>query len=348
MSKMFASDNNSGVHPRIMDALIRANEGHALSYGDDEYTDRAKEIFKGIFGEDTEVFFVYNGTGANVLGISALVNSYNSVICPSSAHITVDECGAPENFCGVKLEVTDHSGGKIGIEHIGSKLHMLGFQHHSQPRAVSITQCTELGEVYTVEETRRICEFAHEHGLLVHMDGARLANAAASLGADLREMTRDAGVDVLSFGGTKNGMMFGEAVVFFNTSLCADFKYVRKQGMQLHSKMRYIAAQFEELLKDGLWLENARNANEMARLLAQKASKIDGVRVDHEVQTNAVFAVLQPKVIEEVQKKYFFFIWDEEKSEVRWVTSFDTTREDVESFIRELEAAVNTCNKTLE
>ncbi len=328
----FASDNNAGVHPKILAALAEVNGGHVVAYGDDPYTEMATAEIRAIFGEETGVFFVFIGTAANVLGLSTVTQSYHGVICPETAHINVDECGAPEKFLGCKLLTCNTSDGKLTVDMIASHMHGIGFEHHVQPRVVSITQATELGTVYSIDEIREIANYTHSHDMLLHMDGARISNAAASIGCGLYEMTGGAGVDVLSFGGTKNGMMYGEAIIFFNKSLCEDFKYRRKQGMQLASKMRYIAAQFSAYLQDDLWIENARHANLMAQKLYAAVKDIPGVTVTRRVESNALFATLPPQIIPALQKEFFFYVWDEERSEVRWMCSFDTTEEDIESF----------------
>lgn len=328
----FASDNNAGVHPDILSALTKVNDGHVIAYGDDPYTGKAIAGLKEIFGKDVEVFFVFIGTAANVLGLSSLTQSYNAVICPDTAHIHVDECGAPEKFSGCKLLTCNTPDGKLKVDMIASHMHGIGFEHHVQPRVVSITQASELGTVYTIEEIREIASYTHAHDMLLHMDGARISNAAVSLDCGLYEMTGGAGVDVLSFGGTKNGMMYGEAVVFFNNKLCKDFKYRRKQGMQLASKMRYIAAQFSAFLEDDLWKKNALHANRMAQKLYAAVRDIPGVEVTQAVQSNAVFAKIPPEIIPALQDEFFFYVWDEELSEVRWMCSFDTTEADIEAF----------------
>jgi len=328
----FASDNNAGVHPDILTALTKVNDGHVIAYGDDPYTEKASAQLRDIFGQETEVFFVFIGTAANVLGLSTVTQSYHAVICPETAHINVDECGAPEKFSGCKLLTCSTPNGKLTVDMIASHMHGIGFEHHVQPRMVSITQATELGTVYTVDEIREIARYTHEHGMLLHMDGARISNAAVSLGSDFYEMTGGAGVDVLSFGGTKNGMMYGEAIIFFDQALCKDFKYRRKQGMQLASKMRYIAAQFSAFLENKLWKENASHANRMARKLYASVKDIPGLEVTREVESNAVFARIPSHVIPALQDEFFFYVWDEELSEVRWMCSFDTTEADIESF----------------
>ncbi len=332
--KNFASDNNSGVHPEILQAIEEANAGHVVAYGDDPYTELAKEKFREHFGENIDVYFVFNGTAANVLGIKALTRSYHAVVCADVAHLNEDECGAPEKFTGCKLLTVDSPDGKLTVEGIRQHLHSFGFEHHVQPKVVSITQATEMGTVYSMEEIRAIADLTHRHGMFLHMDGARIANAAVGLKTSLREITADAGVDVLSFGGTKNGMMLGEAIVFFNPELSRDFKYYRKQGMQLGSKMRFISAQFVALLSNDLWRKNAARANRMARLLAEKVREIPGIKITQPVQANGVFTIVPPEIVPKLQEKYFFYIWDEEISEVRWMCSFDTTEEDVNDFVR--------------
>jgi len=332
----FASDNNAGVHPRILEALGEVNGGHVIAYGDDPYTGRANAALRSIFGEEAEPFFVFIGTAANVLGLSTITQPYHAVICPDTAHINVDECGAPERFSGNKLLTCHTPDGKLRVDMIASHMHGIGFEHHVQPRVVSITQATEMGTVYTLDEIREIASYTHEHGMLLHMDGARISNAALSLDCGFYEMTGGAGVDVLSFGGTKNGMMYGEAIIFFNKTLCEDFKYRRKQGMQLASKMRYIAAQFSAFLENDLWKENARHANLMAKKLHAAIKDLPEVEVTQAVESNAVFARIPQHVIPALQEEFFFYVWDEALSEVRWMCSFDTTEEDIDSFASRL------------
>lgn len=328
----FASDNNSGVHPNILGAISSVNQGHVVGYGDDPYTAEAMKAMKRHFGENADIYFVFNGTAANVLSIKALSRSWNSIIASHTSHIHEDECGAPEKFTGSKLHALHTPNGKLTPEIIKQELYGFGFEHHSQPKIISITQVTEMGTVYTPGEIRAISALAKEHGMYLHMDGARIANAAASLGIGFKEFTADAGVDVLSFGGTKNGMMMGESVVFFNKELSGEFKYIRKQGMQLASKMRYIAAQFTEYLKDDLWLKNAMHSNRMAKLLEEKLRDIPGVEITQEVQANGVFAIIPPAIIPKLREQYFFYTWDESRNEQRWMCSFDTREEDVKGF----------------
>jgi len=332
VKKGFASDNNSGVHPEVLEAMADVNRGHTVAYGDDAYTEAARETFRQVFGEDIDVFFVFTGTGANVLSLQALTRSYQAVVCAKTAHIHEDECGAPEKFTGCKLLTIPTETGKITPDGVRPFLHSIGFEHHAQPAVVSITQATEVGTVYRPDEIRDLTDFAHDHGMRVHMDGARICNAAAALDLPLRDVTGDAGVDVLSFGGTKNGLMYGEAVVFFDASLGENFRYIRKQGTQLASKMRFMAAQFQAFFSNDLWLRSARHANRMARLLAERVADIPGVRITREVEANGVFAVLPRESIPVLQESFFFYVWDEERSEVRWMTSFDTTEEDINGF----------------
>jgi len=328
----FASDNNAGVHPQIMDAMNEVNQGHTIAYGDDPYTISAEQKLKQVLGKEARPFFVFIGTAANVLGLDAATKPYHSIICAGSSHIHEDECGAPERWTGCKILSVETTDGKLSIEGIEKHMYGIGFEHHSQPRVISLTQATEMGTVYSIEEIRRICDYAHSKDMLVHMDGARISNAAASLGTGFRQMTIEAGVDILSFGGTKNGMMYGEAVVFFREDLATDFKYLRKQGMQLASKMRFIAAQFERYLNEKIWFQNALRANSMARLLEKEVKDISGITITQPVESNAVFAILPSEIIPVLQEEYFFYVWNESTGEVRWMCSWDTTEDDILSF----------------
>ena len=332
-SRSFASDNNAGVHPKVMAAIAAANDGHVIAYGDDPYTERALKKFRDRFGKDAEIYFVFGGTGANVLGLKAATQSHHAIICAATAHINVDECGAPEKFTGCKLLSVSTPDGKLRIDQIRPLLHEVGFEHHVQPRVISVAQATEMGTVYTPAELKTLSSFAHKNGMLLHVDGARIANAAASLNLNLKAITKDAGVDILSFGGAKNGMMYGEAVVFFDRNLAKDFKYTRKQGTHLPSKMRFISAQFEALLTNDLWRENAQHANHMAQLLADELRNIPQIKITQKVEANGVFALVPKKYVPLLQKKYFFYVWNEETSEVRFMTSFDTTEEDIADFV---------------
>lgn len=329
----FASDNNAGVHPEILKELASVNEGHVVGYGDDRYTRQAQDLFREHFGSDAEVYFVFTGTAANTLGLTGVTRSWNSVITAHTAHIQQDECGAPEKFAGCKVLTVDTPDGKISPAMLLKHVHGFGFEHHSQPKVISITQTTEMGTVYSVDEIKALAGFAHENGMLLHMDGARIANAAVYLNLPFREFTTDAGVDFISFGGTKNGMMYGEAVCFLKPGLSPDFKYIRKQGMQLSSKMRYISAQYIAYFRDDLWKGNASHANVMARRLAQEIKAIPGIRITQQVQSNGVFAVIPHDVAETIMKSYFFYSWDEMTSEYRLMTSWDTTDEDIDDFV---------------
>jgi threonine aldolase len=340
ISRSFASDNNAGVHAEVLQAIARANQGHVVAYGDDPYTRAAVEKFEENFGQDIAVFFTFNGTGANVLGLQSLTRSFHSILCSGYAHIATDECGAPEKHTGCKLIPLPQQDGKITLDSVRHEYHGIGDQHHSQPRVISITQSTEMGTVYQPEEIQALARFAHEHDMFLHVDGARIANAAASLRQTLRQATRDLGVDVLSFGGTKNGILGGEAVVFFRPELSHDFLFLRKQSMQLASKMRFIAAQFEALLTNDLWRRSAEHANRMALLLEKEVSRIPGVKIVWKVEANGVFAQIPRHSIEKIKEQYFFYTWMEEESIVRWMCSFDTTEEDVRKFAEAVEKAV--------
>ncbi|HEY7097357.1 MAG TPA: low specificity L-threonine aldolase [Terriglobales bacterium] len=332
--RSFASDNNAGIHPKVLEAIVAANQGHVVGYGDDPYTEAAVRKFRQHFGADSEVFVVFNGTAANCLSLKGLTNSYHAVICSASSHINTDECGAPERFTGCKLLALPSENGKLTVKTVETAYHGIGDQHHVQPRVLSITQATETGTVYTPDEIKELAKFAHEHGMFLHMDGARIANAAASLGLSLKQITRDCDVDVVSFGGTKNGIMGGEAVVFFDPKLARDFLYVRKQGMQLASKMRFISVQLEALLTDDLWLKNAQHSNRMAKLLEEQVRGIAGLKIVYPVEANGVFVQVPKEAIAKIQKQYFFYVWDEEEGVVRWMCSFDTTEDDVREFAK--------------
>ena len=336
----FASDNAAGVHPAVLDALARANDGHALAYGADPWTERAIASIRRVFDHPVEVAFTWGGTGANVVGLQCLLAPYQAVICPSTAHIAVDECGAPERFTGCKLIDVATDDGKLTPALVLDQLHVLGDQHHVQPRVVSITQSTELGTLYDPDEVAALAATAHAHGMLVHMDGARLANAAAAFGGDVRSFTIAAGVDVLTFGGTKNGMMYGEAVVFCDPALAGPVRFVRKQAAQLPSKMRFVSAQFEALLADGLWLDLARHANEMAAHLHRLTADIGGIVLDSAPVVNSVFPYVPRAAIVPLQDWCFFYPWDVARHQVRWMTAWDTRRADVEAFAAGARAVV--------
>jgi threonine aldolase len=332
--RSFASDNNAVIHPEVLAAIERANRGHAVGYGKDRNTESAVAKFQEEFGDDVAVFCVFNGTAANVLSLQALTRSYEAVLCPELSHIYVDECGAPEKFTGCKLVPLPAPDGKLTIETVERAYHGIGDQHHVQPRVISITQSTEMGTIYKTHEVQELARFAHDRKMFLHMDGARISNAAAAQRLSLRQATRDLGVDVLSFGGTKNGLMGVEAVVFFRPELAQNFLFVRKQGMQLASKMRFLSVQMEALLTDRLWHRNADHANRMARLLESEVKGIPGVRIVYPVEANGVFAQIPHAAIQKIQERYFFYVWSEEEAVVRWMCSFDTTEEDVREFVR--------------
>ena len=336
--KSFASDNHAGVHPAILQAIIDANIGHEKAYGQDSYTKKAIELFKKHFGQDIAVYLVLTGTAANVLGMSALLKPYQAILCPETAHINNDEAGAPERYTGSKILPVKTTDGKLTVGALKDQLNLIGVQHKVQPKIISISQATELGTVYTPEEIKKLTDFAHKNNLYVHMDGARLCNAAARLNKTLAQLTKDVGIDLLAFGGTKDGMMIGEAVLFFNKELAKDFQYIRKQGMQLASKSRFIAAQFIPFLSNDLWLKNAQHANNMATLLAEEMNKIPDIKTSRPVHANAVFAYIDPALIPLLQERYFFYVWNAATSEVRLMTSFDTTKEDVLDFVEYIKA----------
>ncbi len=335
----FSSDNNASVHPEVLAAIERANTGHAVAYGADPLTARVEQLFREEFGEDSQAFMVFNGTGANVLSMRAACRPWQAVICADSAHLNGDEGGAPEAIAGVKLLTVPTEHGKLTPELVRSRIAHIGDEHAVQPRVVSISQCTEFGTLYTVEEIKAIAELAHAHGMVLHVDGARLANAAAALDSPLKGLTTDAGVDIVSFGGTKNGLLGAEAVVFLSPALAADFRYLRKQTLQLASKMRYLAAQFEALLTDRLWHRCAARANAMAARMAAAVGDTQHVTITRPVQANAVFATIPPGARDALQEQFSFYLWDERTGEVRWMCSWDTTEEDVDRFAQAVRAA---------
>lgn len=338
MKRGFGSDNHSGISPEILQAIADANVDHALAYGDDEWCARTEALFREYFGPQAKVYFVFNGTGANVLNIDAMCRSHEAVVCAETAHINVDECGAPQRVVGCRLLTVDTPDGKLTPDLVMTRLHGFCFEHHSQPRAISITQSTELGTLYTLDEIKALANLAHSYKMYLHMDGARLANAAVALGCSFKEMTADLGVDSLSFGGTKNGMLMGESVVILNPELDVDLKYRRKQMTQLCSKMRFVAAQFEAYLTTGLWRRNAEHSNRMARMLHSELQALgsSAVKIMYPVQVNSVFVQLPAEVWHALQKEYFFYDWDEAANVVRWMCSFDTTEEDIHSFVAAL------------
>ena len=356
MKRGFGSDNHSGVSPEVLEAIARANSEHALAYGDDEYTQRLEELFRDTFGPQANVYLVFNGTGANVLCIDAMCRSHEAVVCAETAHINVDECGAPQRVVGCRLLTVDTPDGKLTPDLVRTRLHGFGFEHHSQPQAISISQPTELGTLYTLEEIKALADLAHNHNMYLHIDGARLANAAVALGCTFKQMATDLGVDALSFGGTKNGLLMGESCVLLNPALDVEMKYRRKQMTQLASKMRFMAAQMEAYLavetrRDAsatnetqhaaslqapLWRRNAEHSNRMAQLLKAEVEQVEGVKIMYPVQANSVFAQLPTDVWHRLQERYFFYDWDEANDVVRWMCSFDTTEQDIHAFVNAL------------
>ena len=336
MKRGFGSDNHSGISPEVIEAIAQANSDHALAYGDDEYTQRLETLIKETFGPQAKVYLVFNGTGANVLSIDAMCRSHEAVVCAETAHINVDECGAPQRVVGCRLLTVDTPDGKLTPALVKTRLHGFGFEHHSQPKAISISQPTELGTLYSKEEIKSLADLAHSYNMYLHVDGARLANAAVALGCTFKEMTTDLGVDALSFGGTKNGLLMGESCVLLNPALDVDMKYRRKQMTQLASKMRFMAAQFICYIESGIWRRNAEHSNRMAQLLRSEVEKVEGVKIMYPVQVNSVFAQLPTDVWHRLQERYFFYDWDEAADVVRWMCSFDTTEEDIHSFVNAL------------
>ena len=333
--RLMASDNASGVHPDILAAINRANNFHALGYGHDEQTPQAKKLFSQLFDADVVTEFVFGGTGANVLALACMLKPAQAVVCTATAHIAVDEAGAPERFLGAKLIDIPTRDGKLRPSDIESVVHLRGNIHHAEPAVVSITQATELGTVYTPDEVRQICDFAHEHGLLVHMDGARITNAAVALGATpkvLRSFTIDAGVDVLSFGGVKAGLMFGEAVVFFNTSLATRVEYIRKQVAQLNSKMRFVSAQYVEFLQNDLLFRLATNANSMALALYEQTRHHKSLGLTTPPVVNSLFPTIHEPAASALREWTFFWDWDLPNNQYRWMTAWDTTVKDIATF----------------
>jgi threonine aldolase len=334
--RSFASDNNSGVHPEVMKAVVDANSDHAVGYGDDKWTKEATAVLKSVFGNDAEPFFVFNGTGANSVALQAATRPFNSIICATTAHINVDECGAPARMTGCAIVTIDTPDGKLTPELIRPYLINFGVCHHSQPKAVYISQVSELGTIYTIEEVKAIADLIHQYGMYLHMDGARLANACVSVGCSMKEMTVDAGVDILSFGGTKNGMMMGEAVISFRPELTENLQFIRKQSAQLASKLRYLSCQYIPYIEKGIWKENAKAANEKALRLAEILKKYQQIKFTQKVESNQLFFTMPARWIEELRKDYFFYMWNEAAGEARLVTSWDTTDEDILRFEKTL------------
>jgi len=328
----FGSDNHSGVHPRVMDAIVRANEGYAHAYGDDPWTEEAYGHLRAVLGEDIDVVFTFNGTGANVVTLAAICRPWESVICAETAHINVDECAAPERIASVKLVPVATPDGKLTPELVRPYLVGFGFEHHAQPRVISVSQATEYGTVYSIAELRALADLAHSHGLLLHVDGARFANACAHIGCSPSDMLVHGGVDALSLGGTKNGMLLGEAVVLVHGAPTDVLHFVRKQCAQLASKMRFIAAQFTAMYADGLWLETASHANAMAQRLVDGV-RAAGIEVTQAVEANEVFALLSDDAIRDLSGRFGFYTWDVSRGEVRWVCSWSTQPDDVDALV---------------
>lgn len=338
--RSFGSDNNSGVHPRVMEAIVGANSGHAVGYGDDAWTREAEDAVRELVGrEDIDPFFVFNGTGANVIALQACTLPFHHVICAATAHIAVDECGAPVKLTGCALKEIVVADGKLTPEAVRPLLHGFGVEHHSQPKVIAISQTTEMGTAYTPQEIRALADLAHEHGMYLFVDGTRMANAAAFLNVTVKEMMVDCGVDIFTFGGTKNGLMIGEVLVPLRKELAENIRYYRKQTTQLYSKMRYLAAQFIPYIREGIWLENATKSNAAAQKLAAGMRKA-GVELTQDVQSNAVFFTLMEEETTLLRERYFFYDWDGERNERRLVCSWDTTEEDIAGFISYLRTVV--------
>ncbi|MDG0818239.1 threonine aldolase family protein [Bdellovibrio svalbardensis] len=341
MKRGFGSDNHAGVHPKILESIALANIEHAPSYGTDDWTEAAIKEFRKQFGTEAQVFFVFNGTAANVTALRALTRPYQSVFCSDVAHINVDECGAPEQMAGCKLIPLPSRNGKISVEELEKAFIRRGDQHYSQTQVLSLTQPTELGTTYSIEELTGLITWAKSKKLYVHIDGSRLANAAIHLNKSFKEFTTDLGVDVVSFGGTKNGLLMGEAVIFLNKSLAHDFKYIRKQSSQLPSKSRFIACQFTAYFQNDLWKEIAGNSLQRAQELYEAVREIPQITVREKPQSNAVFAKIPSAWVKSLREKYFFYVWDENTFECRWMTSWDTKSEDIQGFAQALKEHVH-------
>ncbi len=337
--KSFASDNYSGIHPEILNAIVQANNEHAISYGDDPVTEETNRLFEKIFGE-VKVLYAFNGTGANVVALKCCALPFQSVICTDTAHIHVDECGAPTQSIGCSLVALPTSDGKLTTELIEPQLINIGNLHHTQPKVISISQSTELGTVYSTDELKALSSFAHQNGMYLHMDGARISNAVAALGCTLKEATVDCGIDIMSFGGTKNGLMIGEAVLIFNKDLWKNAPYLHKQSAQLFSKNRFMAAQFKALLETELWRKMALHSNRMAYLLENEVRKIEGVVITQKVQANSLFVIIPSYAVEPLREKYRFYDWNTATGELRWMCSFDTSEEDIASFAATLRSLI--------
>lgn len=340
MLHSFGSDNHSGVAPEIMEAIILANNGFDVAYGEDEITKSLGDIIKSLLGKNAKAYPVFNGTGANILALKAMTQPFNSILCPSTAHINVDECGAPEKITGCKLIPLNHTDGKVVPETVKRELKEFGVQHHSQVKVLSISQPTELGTLYTPGEIRELSSLMHSFNCYLHVDGSRISNASAALNMPVKAFTADCGVDALSFGGTKNGLLIGEMVVFFREELNTNFLFIRKQSAQLFSKCRFISAQFEAYLRDGLNIRLASHSNDMAKYLGQSLKDIPQVEISRPVQTNVVFARISEELCRELRKLHYFYVWDDDSMEVRWMCSFNTQKEDIDRFVSDIKRII--------
>lgn len=334
--RSFASDNNSSVHPKVIEAISNANKGHAIGYGDDPWTEEATEIVKKQFKNACDALFVFNGTGSNTMAMQLMTRPYHIIFCTETGHIAVDECGAPSKGTGCFMRTIPTTDGKLTPELLKPYMTNFGIEHHSQPGAIYISQCTELGTIYKPDEIKALCDFAHSHGMLVHMDGARICNAAAALGLSLDDISGACGVDSLTLGGTKNGLMGAECVVLFNKELMKEARYARKQSCQLASKMRYLSCQFTAFLKDDLWLECATNANRLAKKLYKELTKMPDVRFTQIMESNQLFLIMPKEKEMKLREKYFFYYWNEQQGEMRLVTSWDSTDDDIDGLIEYL------------
>ncbi|HUI32511.1 MAG: aminotransferase class V-fold PLP-dependent enzyme [Dysgonamonadaceae bacterium] len=332
--RSFGSDNNSGVHPRIMDAIVASNRDHAIGYGDDDWTREAEKAVQNLLQNDSiKPYFVFNGTGANVIALQACVSSFHSIICASTAHIAVDECGAPTKLTGCHLKEISTKDGKLTPELVYPHLQGFGVEHQSQPKVIAISQTTELGTLYTPKEIKDLADLAHKNDMYLFVDGTRLPNACAISNLSLKEMTVDCGVDIFTFGGTKNGLMMGEVLIALRPELQKNLKYYRKQTCQLFSKMRYLSAQLIPYFNENIWLENAKKSNAAAQKLANEMSRIKGIKITQKVESNAIFFILPKKITDQLRQHYFFYDWDASRNEMRLVCSWDTTEKDVSDFI---------------
>ncbi|NLA62155.1 MAG: threonine aldolase [Bacteroidales bacterium] len=340
--RSFGSDNNSGVHPRIMDAILESNTNHAIGYGDDNWTRKAEKAMQAMLRNETiKPYFVFNGTGANVIALQACTASFHSIICASTAHIAVDECGAPTKFTGCALKEIPTLDGKLTPELVATQLSGFGEPHHSQPKVIAISQTTELGTLYTPEEIKALATLAHQNDMYLFMDGTRLSNACITANCTLKEMTIDCGVDIFTLGGTKNGLMMGEVLIALRPELEENLQFYRKQTCQLYSKMRYLTAQFIPYLDENVWLDNAKKSNASIQLLAGEMKKIKSIEITQKVESNAIFFILPKDISDKLREHYFFYDWDASRNEMRLVCSWDTTEKDITDFINYLKTLTN-------